>query len=279
MAGVTERIDSFDEDLFSEVEAQLAPEDRRVLLGLQAAVAAKRTPFAYLEIGSYRGGSLQVLIRDPRCDCIMSIDPRTRQTPDSARGAYTYEDNTTERMLALLAHVPDADMAKLSTFEASVEDLHVTELPRRPDYCFVDGEHTDEAVLRDGRFCAKAVDGEGIVAFHDAQLVKPGIRAFLDEAWPDISHAIAFPGQVFAVELGGRGVLADPIVERTIDSKWHSTVWRIASRPSRTTAPLLATWSAVERIDDVTIAPRGGCGPCGPAGRRQFAARTAGLQT
>ena len=85
MAALPDRINEFDEDLFSTVEAQLMGWDKRSLLALHAAVAAARAPFAYLEIGSFRGGSLQVLIRDPRCVCVMSIDTRTGQTVDRGR--------------------------------------------------------------------------------------------------------------------------------------------------------------------------------------------------
>lgn len=88
MTSLADRIEALDETLFDGVEAQMIYRDKRALLALHGAMAARRTPFAYLEIGSYRGGSLQVLVRDPRCDCVMSIDPRTGQTPDDARGSY-----------------------------------------------------------------------------------------------------------------------------------------------------------------------------------------------
>ncbi len=256
MTDLAARIEALDEGLFREIEPDMSSWDIRCLLALHGTVAASGAPFAYLEIGSYHGGSLQALIRDPRCDCAMSIDPRPAETPDKARGTYVYEDNTTELMIELLSRVPSADIRKLSTFEASTEEMRPADLSRRPNFCFIDGEHTDEAVLRDARFCADAVAGAGVLAFHDYQMVEAGIRAFLKEAWQDVSHAIAFAGHVFAVELGGARMLQAPIVDRAIASRWHSAVWRVASRPRRSAIPLLVAWSAVSRVDLAVAAAR-----------------------
>jgi hypothetical protein len=256
MTSLAERIDSLDEELFApSIEAQLNHWDRRSLLALHAAVAASRSPFTYLEIGSYRGGSLQALIRDPRCAVAMSIDPRTSETPD-ARGTYTYDDNTTGRMLELLGELPSADLGKLLTFESSTDAMTAAELPHRPDYCFIDGEHSHDAVVRDARFCADAVKGQGLVAFHDYPLVAPAIKQFLREVWPDVSHAIAFPGQVFAVELGGAGVLRQAPIDRAIGSGWHSLVWRLTSRPRRTAVPFVAAWNAMPHVDTMIFEAR-----------------------
>jgi hypothetical protein len=249
------RIDAFEPELFSTVHADLSPWDIPSLLGLHGAVAETWEPFAYLEIGSYRGGSLQVVIRDPRCDCAMSIDPRPDQTPDP-RGVRVYRDNETSQMIEQLGRVESANLDKLTTFEASTETMTPDDLPRRPRFCFIDGEHTDQAVLRDGRFCAEAIDDRGVIAFHDYDLVRAGIRAFLKEVWARASYAVAFTGQVFAVELGNAGVLRRPIVDRAISSRWHSIAWRLANRPSRSAAPLLATWALMPPVDRAGLAVR-----------------------
>lgn len=257
MTELSRRIEDLDEDLFSPVEAQLNRWDRRCLLALHAAVAATSSPFAYLEIGSYRGGSLQVLVCDPRCSHITSIDPRTAETPDCRpTGLYTYEENTTARMLDLLARLPSADLDKLSTIESSTDRMSVDDLDRRPDFCFVDGEHSDDAVLRDARFCAEALRGRGVIAFHDYQLVESAIRTFLKEAWPAISLAMPLPGQVFALELGGGGVLRTPVVQRAIGSRWHSRVWTLAGKPARSPAAFLGAWSAVPAVDKAVLEAR-----------------------
>src|SRR4051794_12596187 len=250
------RIDGLDCDLFSTVPSQTMDWDRRALLALHSAVTAQRPSFNYLEVGSYLGGSLQVVVRDDRCARVMSIDTRASESPDT-RGVWAYEDNSTARMLELLAAVPGGDLGKLSTFAVDTGELTLDDLPARPDYCFIDGEHTDDAALRDARFCASALpDHGGVVAFHDYPLVVPGVRAFLREAWSDVSYAVAFTGLIFAVELGDSGLLRSAAVDRAIASKWHGMAWRLASRSRRSAHPVLAVWSAMPRLDTAVLRVR-----------------------
>ncbi len=103
-------------------------------------------------------------------------------------------------------------------------------------------------MLRDARFCAEALGGHGVLAFHDRQIVAEGIADFLHEAWADISHVIAFNGQVLAVELGGEGILRAPAIERALASRWHSCTWRVLSR-ARSPRPVLAACRTVPRVD------------------------------
>jgi hypothetical protein len=193
------------------------------------------------------------LVQDARCTGIVSIDPRLDAAPDNRTGTWAYADNTTARMLALLGDVPGADLSKLVTLEVGTDGLRPAALPTRPHYCFIDGEHTDEAALRDARFCANALEGQGVVAFHDADVVRDGIKAFVREAWSEIPMAIAFTGSIFAVELGGAGILRSGAVERAISSKWHSVVWRITSKPRRTPLALFGAWAAIPVVDQAVV--------------------------
>ncbi len=250
-----EQIAALDVELFSFVPIQAIGSDARALLALHAAVVAAKTPFTYLEIGSYRGGSLQVLIRDPRCTCVMSIDLRTAETPDETRGDYTYEENTTERMVELLSRVPDADLSKLATFDTTTQELSPTALPQRPDWCFIDGEHSDHAVLADARFCADALAGTGVIAFHDWGIVRSAIKEFVRERRRDISFALAINRPVnpsgghgvFAVELGDRGILQHPAVARATGTRSHQ-IWRLANR-ARSVRPVFLTWDGLTAVD------------------------------
>jgi hypothetical protein len=257
MTALEERIKALDyADLFSFVPIQARADDARALLALHTAVAAAKTPFAYLEIGSYRGGSLQALIRDPRCSCLMSIDPRTAETPDETRGEYTYHENTTARMLELLSRVPEAEMGKLATFETTTEAMSSAELPQRPDCCFVDGEHSDRAVLADARFCAEAMGGAGVIAFHDWGIVQSAIKAFVRERRREISFALAInrprPPRtgygVFALELGDNGILSHPAIARATGARSYG-LWHVANRPRRSAVPLFVAWDAMSAID------------------------------
>ncbi len=273
MSGLEERIEALDVSLFSPIEAQTNDWDRRALLALHATVATTLESFRYLEIGSYKGGSLQVLIQDPRCAHVMSIDPRPTDPPDNRGGSWRYEDNRLETMLSLLRTLPAANLDKLTTFEAGTESLRPSELPEKPDLCFIDGEHTDEAALRDARFCAEALAGAGIISFHDCQLVRDGIGAFLREAWSGLSGAAMFAvgpvTGVFAVELGGRQMLSQPVVRRAVGSSWHSTVWKAVSGVERSPRPALLALSAIPAIDRVVASARAHVGrrrqPDGPS--------------
>jgi hypothetical protein len=253
---VRERIERLDVDLFSTIWSQTDTWDRRALLALHATVANRLGSFSYLEVGSYLGGSLQAVMQDARCSSVMSIDPRPPSPPDTRGGSRDYEDNSTARMRELLGGLPQADMSKLQTFEVGTDGLQVRTLPVRPDYCFIDGEHTDAAALRDARFCAEALGRSGIIAFHDYGLITDGIRAFVREEWRNISRAVVFTGSasddgggVFALELGDRAMLRGEIIERAVGSGWHMRLWELTSRPRHTPVPFLLAWSTVPRVD------------------------------
>ena len=248
MSGIQERIAALDPTLFDSIESLTWDWDRRALLALHEAAATRLGSFNYLEIGSYRGGSLQVVMQDPRCAHVLSIDSRPASTPDKRTGTWSYGQQSTAEMVAALRGLPSADMSKLTTFEDGTDVLRPDHLPLKADYCFVDGEHTDEAVLRDARFCEAALGGTGMIAFHDSGVIEPAIRAFLKEAWPRISYALAFTGPVFALELGDRRILRSAVVDRGIASTWHGLVWRFANR-QRSASAFLAAWSAMRAID------------------------------
>jgi hypothetical protein len=264
MSALDAQIDALDTQLFSFLLRQTNEWDRRALLALQGAAAATCGSFTYLEIGSYQGGSLQAVMRDPRCRSVISIDARTVEAPDDRGWTESYEDNTTEHMRDLLGALPDVDMNKLTTFEAGRDRLSASDLPSRPTYCFVDGEHTYDAVARDARFCAEAVGGEGVIAFHDYGVVGPAIRAFLQERWQEVSLALAFDGPtapvqgggVFALELGERGLLRHPAVQRAIGSRWQNAVWRLVNRPRRSVLPLRTAWALMATVDRAVVRRR-----------------------
>jgi hypothetical protein len=263
---VADQVDALDPDLFSFLESQTREWDRYALLALHGAMADSLGSFSYLEIGSYLGGSLQAVMRDPRCRAVTSIDPRTGSAPDDRGEATTYAHNSTEHMLGLLRTLPEVDMAKLTTFETSVESLNRSSLPTRPDYCFIDGEHTHDAVVRDARFCLEALDGAGVIAFHDYVIVGSAISTFVRESWRDISFALAFTGPnhpssgggVFALEIGDRGVLAHPLIRHAVGSRWHSAVWDAVNRPRKTALPFMVAWATMPAIDAFVMQVRHG---------------------
>jgi hypothetical protein len=198
---IEDRIRALDTELFALVPSSTTADDRRSLLALHDCLAT-RGRFSYLEIGSHRGGSLQPALLDPRCTQVVSIDPRPASQPDSRVAAreVPYPENSTERMLADLERVPGADLSKLQTVEKSTEDLDPLDF-EPPDLCFIDGEHTEEAALRDARFCRFAMRGSGVIAFHDSYAVERAILIFLRET-PRPHRAYSLRSSVFVVELG-----------------------------------------------------------------------------
>jgi Methyltransferase domain len=209
------RLEHLDTSLFERIDSQTTEPDRRSLLALHAAVA-EQGPFDYLEIGSHLGGSLQSLVLDARCRSIVSIDTRPPYQPDDRGGVYHYEDNSTARMLDLLRAIPGADVAKLTTIERGTDELTPAELPVRPQFCFIDGEHTRGAALRDARFCLQALSGDGVIAFHDSNVVMPGIEDFVALLSDRPHDAFQLPDSVYVVELGSTRLRRSEYVRRAM---------------------------------------------------------------
>ncbi len=197
------RLASLDASLFQHVLSQMPKDDQRSLLALQAAVRARHQQFVYLEIGSYRGGSLQSFVVDPCCRKIISLDPRLNEYSDT-RGSTSYADNTTARMLEGLGKIPGADLRKIQSFDAGTDTLKPEAIQPRPHFCLIDGEHTDAAVLRDARFCLSVVDPNGCILFHDAHLIYTALEMFIKELGSSGRpfRPYVLPETVFVIDLG-----------------------------------------------------------------------------
>jgi hypothetical protein len=113
---------------------------------------------------------------------------------------FRYDDNSTQRMLALLARVPHGNLRKLQTIEASTENIAAGGLARA-DLSFIDGEHTRRAALRDARFCRAVMQGAGVVVFHDRHVIEPAVQDFLAET-PGMLVAYPLRTSLLVVELG-----------------------------------------------------------------------------
>lgn len=202
---IHERIDQLDLALFQTIEGQSSEGDRRSFLALQSACRQwKQGGFTVLEIGSFEGGSLQGYVADPSCERIVSVDPRPPSVPDERGSQWDYSQVTAEQMLTRLAAVPGADVGKVQAITASTETLSADDLDVRPDLCFIDGEHTDEAVLRDARFCLAVAAPDCVIAFHDAHIVYRGLQELLGELEKQGRRFRAYnlPSVVFVIELG-----------------------------------------------------------------------------
>ena len=248
--GFEQRLRSLDVRLFDAIGHPGWRRDPISLLAVHAACREAHGTFAYLEIGSYLGSSLQSFIADYCCTSIVSIDPRPESVPDDRWGSSHYHDNTTERMLSLLDSVAGADLGKLVTFEADAADVGLESLPAVPQLCFVDGEHTYDAALSDARFCLRALRGEGAILFHDRAVVASAIAGFMAElareGVPFVGYAL--PSVLFVVELGEPQLLRREPVRRWLGSR-RVRFWRLANsgQPARRLGYLLIAEARLRR--------------------------------
>jgi len=227
---IRQRINALDLSLFDAIDTQLTDADRWSLLALHVAWREVYGSFDYLEIGSHLGGSLQAVIRDPACRSIISIDSRPAAQPDERGFTYEYPANSTERMLRELGNLEGADLSKLKTIDASTDTIRPDSLPTSVDVCLVDGEHTDEAALRDARFSLAAIGAEGCIAFHDIQVVYRALRTFLDDLEADaVPHRCYYlPHAVFAVEVGPSRLIACSRLQRAVLDNAGGYLWSLA---------------------------------------------------
>jgi hypothetical protein len=203
-----DRIAALDTGLFDLVRTQSTAKDRRSWLAVQRAVRSAGESFVYLEIGSYLGGSLQQYVQDPKCRRIYSIDNRTRDG--------RHAENSEDLMLRNLEAVAPAGVDKLVCFSVAACRVAADAIDEAPDICFIDGQHTDEAVFGDFVFCLGVCAQDAAIVFHDAGVTRAGIRRCLRllkrSGRPYVAYKL--PGDTFVVALWGSPVGADSLVRR-----------------------------------------------------------------
>jgi hypothetical protein len=170
-----QRIEALDLGLFAAISTQSGDGDRTAWLALQRAVRTGRPRYAYLEIGSHLGGSIQQHLLDPRCDLIYSIDKRPASQPDDRGQMFHYAGNSSARMLENLRAVDAGAVAKVVCIDADARDIDPARIERRPDFCFLDGEHTRAAVVTDFTFCLGVAAPDAVIAFHDDNVIYPAL--------------------------------------------------------------------------------------------------------
>lgn len=207
-----ERIERMDLGLFASIASQSSKLDRLSWLAVQRAVRSDRS-YVYVEIGSYKGGSLQQHFLDPRCRRIISIDKRGLVYPDN-RGSATYKSNSEAEMVAMLTRLDPGQSAKLQCLDAGVEELNPTDIEPKADLCFIDGEHTDTAVLRDFEFCRRISGPNAIILFHDDHITPVALMHVVEAL--DQEGVVFSPqklgGSTFGIFLGNAKTEAEPFI-------------------------------------------------------------------
>ena len=205
-------IDALDLSVFDHVPSQTTADDRRSLLAVQRAVARHFGEYAYLEIGSHLGGSIQPHLLDQRCRRIYSVDPRPVRQADDRGVECHYPDNSTARMLENLQAIDPDRVELIETFELASGDVDPDRIDDPPHLCFIDGEHTTAAVLADVDFCRRVGHPDGSIIFHDADVIWRALGRVLrqlDRDGADAS-AIVLGGSVMAIAFQASPLRSDP---------------------------------------------------------------------
>lgn len=222
MSNFDQAIAALDLRLFEKILSQSTEHDKQSFLAIQLAVRNLcPDAYTYLEIGSYLGGSIQPHLMDDRCRRIYSLDKRPLQQPDARGFDYTYLNNSTQRMLEKLREVSPGNMDKIITIDGDSRSIAPSQVGDKIDLCFIDGEHTDEAVLSDFKFCLEVLKPDGCIAFHDAQITYNGLAdciEHLDKVGLRF-RAYTLPSIVFVIEIGDFPMHREPaIFERLVNS-------------------------------------------------------------
>jgi len=161
---------------FFPIPAQMTPNDKLFLLGSMR-LARKTLSYAYVEIGSFLGGSLTPFLMDPACKMVLSIDERGQVLPDERGINIDYSGITTQSMLDELNRC-GIETEKLRTFDGSIHTLannHTASF----DVAFIDGEHTDEACFRDFLWTLPLMKSDAVIIFHDSHLICKSLKLIM----------------------------------------------------------------------------------------------------
>jgi hypothetical protein len=214
MTDIESKIASLDLSLFDKIYSQSTPEDKLSFLLIQKSVRASVGRFSYLEIGSHLGGTIQPYLVDPACVKIYSIDKRPAVQPDHRGLKFAYPENSTHRMMEFLSQVSYADVQKIECFDDDARDVPPAKIVHRPAVCLIDGEHTERAVLSDFKFCRSVLADQGLICFHDSNVVFTGLQKIIEHLKKEgvVFNAYVLPLHVFVIEFGGLAIHKNPDV-------------------------------------------------------------------
>ncbi len=228
MTDLETAINELDLRLFEKIPSQSTDQDKQSLLACQLAVRELAGEYNYLEIGSYLGGSIQPHLLDPKCRRIYSIDKRPHSQPDERGIEYVYENNSTARMMEKLSGVSES-LDKITTIDGDSKSIEPSRIEDKIQFCFIDGEHTDEAVVADFEFCLKVLDTNGAIVFHDAQITYNGIADCISylETNNIKFKAYVLPHIVFVIEIGEFPIHKNAVILDRLTSNYHSYLFSL----------------------------------------------------
>ncbi len=123
-------------------------------------------------------------------------------------------------MLELLSEIAPTDKIKAIDGDTRSE-VKPSQIEEKIQMCFIDGEHTDEAVLSDFKFCLEVLDENGAILFHDSAINYNAIAnciQYLKDNQIEF-RANSLPDAVFVVEIGDFPLhKSPPIMERLLNN-------------------------------------------------------------
>jgi Methyltransferase domain len=254
-------IGNLDLKLFEKISSQSNDHDKQSLLSCQLATRELETKYNYLEIGSYLGGSIQPHLLDEKCARIYSIDKRPLIQPDERGVDYTYLNNSTARMIENLKMVAPGQVEKVVTIDGDTREIKPSEITDKITLCYIDGEHTDEAVLSDFKFCCEVLAEKGAILFDDANIIYNGIADCLEYLKEKSVNFRAYnlPDKVFAVEIGDFPLHQNKAILERLTNNYQGYLYSLQSndfyrqfvnkKPFRLYRKLMVKWKGLNKFD------------------------------
>lgn len=254
-------LQNLDLKLYEKIKSQSTDEDKQSLLACQLATRELKPNYTYLEIGSYLGGSIQPHLLDEKCAKIYSIDKRPLHQPDERGVDYTYLNNSTERMLELLSAVAPEKIGKIVTIDGDTRQIKSSDIKDKISLCFIDGEHTDTAVLSDFKFCLDVLAENGAILYHDASITYNGIAGcikYLKENSIQF-RAYSLPDIVFVIEIGNFPLHRNKAILERLTNNYQSYLYSLQSndyyrqfankKPFQLYRRILTKWKGLNKFD------------------------------
>ncbi|MEP6901368.1 MAG: class I SAM-dependent methyltransferase [Actinomycetota bacterium] len=231
MNSFEQSIGNLDLKLFEKISSQSSDNDKQSLLACQLATRELKPVYKYLEIGSYLGGSIQPHLLDDHCARIYSIDKRPLHQPDERGVDYTYLNNSTARMMENLKRVASDKTEKIITIDGDTRQIKPTAVKDKISLCFIDGEHTDKAVLSDFKFCLNGLDENGAILFHDASITYNGIANCVSHLQKNSIkfRAYSLPDIVFVIEIGDFPLHQNSAILERLTNNYQSYLYSLQS--------------------------------------------------
>jgi len=126
-------------------------------------------------------------------------------------------------MLENLTKVSPENISKITCFDDDASNISQEHFSPRPDICFIDGEHTNKAVLSDFLFCQSIINPSGIIVFHDSNIIFSALTEIIHKHLLEQSKkfsAYNLPIAIFVIEPGNSSIYSDGQVRELLTNNY-----------------------------------------------------------